>query len=115
MTDPESERDIFEEARQAVEEARGRAEERAEADPEAPGTGPNLDSLRELYERDPYAVLGAAAGAGYILGGGLLTPFTKRLVRMGMKAVLVPVALSRLKELTRGDEAVLPEGSPDGD
>ena len=66
------------------------------------------DSLREdnplahYYERNPYAVLGAAAGLGYVLGGGLLTPFTRRIVRVGLKAMALPVAASQLRELAQG-------------
>jgi hypothetical protein len=58
-------------------------------------------SIRDIYDKNPYAVLASAAGVGYALGGGLLTPFTKRVARIGMKAVVVPFALSRLKELTQ--------------
>lgn len=100
MPESDSDRDIFEEAREAVEQARRRADRDAHA-PDAPAEQlPNLESLRELYERNPYSVLAAAAGAGYILGGGLLTPFTKRLTRMGMKALVIPAALSQLKSLS---------------
>lgn len=65
-------------------------------------------SLREdnplayYYERNPYAVLAAAAGAGYVLGGGLFTPFTRRLLRIGLKTMALPVAASQLRELAQG-------------
>ena len=52
------------------------------------------------YQKSPYAVLAAAAGMGYILGGGLLTPFTRRIVRVGLKAMALPIAASQIKELT---------------
>lgn len=59
--------------------------------------------LQRYYEENPYVVLAAAAGVGYIAGGGLFSPFTRRLVRIGMKAVFVPIAAAQLKALTGGD------------
>lgn len=55
--------------------------------------------LADYYQRNPFAVLGAAAGVGYILGGGLFTPFTRRLLRVGLKAAALPVAASQLRQL----------------
>lgn len=55
--------------------------------------------LADYYEQNPYAVLAAAAGVGYVLGGGLLTPFTRRLVRVGLKAMALPIAASQLRQL----------------
>ncbi|MFB6264400.1 MAG: hypothetical protein ABEL76_12380 [Bradymonadaceae bacterium] len=80
-------------------------------EPSSPGDAPtsgddaspvaDVSRLREYYDENPYAVLAAAAGAGYVVGGGLFTPFTKRLLRIGMKAVVVPATLSQLEELTQ--------------
>jgi hypothetical protein len=46
-------------------------------------------------ERHPIGTLVAAAGAGYVLGGGLFTPMTARLVRgalrLGVRFVVLPV------------------------
>ena len=53
--------------------------------------------LQRYYQHNPYVVVAAAAGLGYVVGGGLFTPFTKRLVRFGMKAMFVPIAASQLK------------------
>ncbi len=58
--------------------------------------------LADYYERNPYAVLGAAAGVGYVLGGGLFSPFTRRILRVGLKAMALPVAASQLRELAQG-------------
>ncbi len=71
--------------------------------------------LAHYYERNPYAVLAAAAGVGYILGGGLLTPFTRRLLRVGLKTMALPVAASQLRELARtagGDDISIGQQSP---
>ena len=59
--------------------------------------------VQRYYEQNPYVVLAAAAGVGYIAGGGLFSPFTRRLVRVGMKALFVPIAATQLKALTGGD------------
>jgi hypothetical protein len=113
MSDSTSDdRDIFDEAREAVEDARGPAERKAgDGDPEAPPLSATeaTGKLREIYDRNPYAVLAAAAGAGYVIGGGLATPFTKRLTRMGLKAVALPMALGKLQELTQAVDLELPE------
>lgn len=60
----------------------------------------DVDKARAFWHENPYLVLGAAAGIGYVLAGGLPTPFTRRLIRIGMKALFVPVAASQLKSLT---------------
>jgi hypothetical protein len=41
-------------------------------------------------ERHPYAMLAAAAAVGYVLGGGLLTSMTGRLIRLGLRAATLP-------------------------
>ncbi len=89
--------DIFDEAREVVEDSRQLADDVEQFYERVADVG----SLKELYDRNPYAVLAAAAGTGYVLGGGLFTPFTKRLGRLGMKALVIPVALSKLREATQ--------------
>lgn len=54
------------------------------------------------YQKNPYAVLAAAAGVGYILGGGLFTPFTRRLIKVGFKTMALPIAAAQLRELAQG-------------
>lgn len=58
--------------------------------------------LQRYYVDNPYIVLGVAAAAGYVAAGGLFSPFTRRLVRIGMRAVFLPVALSKLSDITLG-------------
>jgi hypothetical protein len=57
-------------------------------------------SLGEYYQRNPYAVLAAAAGVGYLLGGGLFSPFTKRITKLAMKGLVIPIASSQVKNLS---------------
>lgn len=49
-----------------------------------------LDLPRQMREH-PYRTLAIAAGVGYVLGGGLFTPLTATLVRVGARAALVPM------------------------
>lgn len=69
--------------------------------------------LGKIYMENPYVVLAAAAGLGYVIGGGLLTPFTRRLLRVGMKALVVPVAASQLKSLASSGGLPLNGRGPD--
>ena len=55
---------------------------------------------QRYFEENPFAVLAVAAGVGYILGGGLLSPFSRRIARIGMKAMVLPIAASQLKSIS---------------
>lgn len=93
----DSERDLFDEARDVVEDGEQLADDVEQMYEQVQETA----SVREFYEKNPYAVLAAAAGTGYVVAGGLFTPFTKRILKTGMKALVLPVAVSRLRELTQ--------------
>lgn len=54
---------------------------------------------QRYFKENPFAVLAVAAGVGYVLGGGLLSPFSRRIARIGMKAMVVPIAASQLKSI----------------
>lgn len=55
--------------------------------------------LRRRMEEHPYAMLGAAAAVGYILGGGLLTSMTGTLIRLGLKVAALPLIKQELWNL----------------
>lgn len=55
--------------------------------------------LTEKVARQPYGMVLAALGLGYVVGGGLFTPTTMRLVRLGMKLASVPPIRDRLLDL----------------
>lgn len=57
--------------------------------------GQTLD-LRGRVVRSPYATLALAFGAGYLLGGGLFTATTARVVRLGMKFAALPLVKDEL-------------------
>lgn len=58
------------------------------------------NSLQQVYQENPYVLLAAAAGVGYLLAGGLFTPFSRRLMRIGLKGLIIPVAAAQLKHLS---------------
>ncbi|MGA9521779.1 MAG: hypothetical protein WBV82_09955 [Myxococcaceae bacterium] len=66
---------------------------------EAKGTVRQLEEtldLRGRVERNPYGMMLAAVGAGYVLGGGLFTPFTGKIVRLGLKLAALPLVKDEL-------------------
>lgn len=59
---------------------------------------------KQVHER-PYVALAAAAGVGFILGGGMRSPFGQVLVRVGVRAFgppLVSAALHSVVERATG-------------
>ena len=65
------------------------------------------NALQRTYQKNPYVVLLGAAGGGYVIGGGLLTPFTRRVVKMSMRAVAIPLLATQVKAILQ------PQGSSD--
>ncbi|MBZ4415610.1 hypothetical protein [Myxococcus sp. RHSTA-1-4] len=57
--------------------------------------GQTLD-LRGRVERNPYGMMAAALGVGYLLGGGLFTPLTARIVRLGVRLAALPFVKDEL-------------------
>jgi hypothetical protein len=55
--------------------------------------------LAEAVRQSPYGSLGAALGTGYLLGGGLPSPTTARLLRLGLKLASVPVVQDKLLDV----------------
>lgn len=65
--------------------------------------GAALDAKRVLdlkgrMDRHPYATMAAAVGLGYVLGGGLFSRLTAQALRIGARAVLVPLLKAQLSE-----------------
>ncbi len=82
-------------AKQVVEEAR------AFRDSLGHSVGQFTESvdLRGRVERNPIAMCLAAAGVGYLLGGGLFSPFTSRLFKVGLRLAIIPLVKSQLSAL----------------
>ncbi len=63
--------------------------------------GRSLD-LCGRVERHPIGMVVAAMGVGYVLGGGLFSPTTARLLRVGVRLALLPIIKSQLSVLAGG-------------
>lgn len=70
-----------------------------------------LAELQRHVGRHPYRTVAAALGVGYALGGGIFTPLTSRLlrlgIRIGIRTALLPVLKAELSEMANafiGDE-----------
>ncbi len=75
-----------------------------------------LDLKRRMEER-PWSTMAVAAGVGYLLGGGLFTPLTGRMVRLGTRVLLLPILRAQLEAMVQGAAAPPApgfEGSEDG-
>ncbi|HEX8440621.1 hypothetical protein [Archangium sp.] len=52
--------------------------------------------LKGRVERNPYMMLAAAFGVGYVLGGGLFTRTTARVIRLGVRLAALPMVKDEL-------------------
>lgn len=93
-------------AKKAVEEARAFKDAVAS---QANSFSSSID-LRGRVERNPIGMVLAAAGIGYVLGGGLFSPLTGRLVRYGLRLAVIPLVKSQLSGIM-GSGAQPGEGS----
>jgi hypothetical protein len=66
------------------------------------------DVTREL-ERRPFRTLALAAGAGFLLAGGLFTRFSFRLISFGARLAVLPVVAAELAAVLEADT---PTGRP---
>lgn len=85
-------------ARRAVEEARAFKEAFAS---QASSFSSSID-LRGRVDKNPILMVCAAAGVGYVLGGGLFSPLTAKLVRYGLRLALIPLVKSQLAGIVGG-------------
>lgn len=76
---------LNESAQQLLDEARSTFEDLGEA----------VD-VRGRVRRHPYGMVAAALGAGYVLGGGLFSPFTFRLLGLGVRLAAIPLVKRQL-------------------
>jgi hypothetical protein len=62
------------------------------------------ESLQSQTEARPYVVLGAAAGIGFVIGGGLASPIGQALVRTSLRAFGGPLLQAVLNATTEAVE-----------
>ena len=58
--------------------------------------------LSRAVQEHPFTTVLVAAGVGYLLGGGLLTPLTRRALSLGARAVLIPMLKGQLEAMVAG-------------
>ncbi|WP_224367181.1 hypothetical protein [Hyalangium versicolor] len=57
--------------------------------------GATLD-IKGRVDRNPYGMVAAALGVGYVLGGGLFTPLTGRILKLGARLAMLPFVKDEL-------------------
>jgi ElaB/YqjD/DUF883 family membrane-anchored ribosome-binding protein len=58
----------------------------------------NALDIQGRVQRNPYGTVAAAVGIGYVLGGGLFSPLTSRIVGLGLRIGLRLAVLPMLKQ-----------------
>jgi hypothetical protein len=101
-TDTDRDERVMDHAKRMAEEARAFKEAVAS---QAETFTRSID-LRGRVQRNPLGMVAAAAGVGYVLGGGLFSPLTGRLLRVGLRLALIPLVKSQLSNIV---------GSSDGE
>ena len=64
------------------------------------------DAIQIQVQENPIRAVLIAAGVGYVLGGGLAAPLTRRLTRLAARALLIPLLdepTTRLWDWIRSD------------
>jgi hypothetical protein len=72
--------------------------------------------LKGRVHRHPYGMLAAAAGIGYLLGGGLFSPLTGRMVQLGIRLAALPFVKDELLAIAQNTLDALGasnEGAPE--
>jgi ElaB/YqjD/DUF883 family membrane-anchored ribosome-binding protein len=67
--------------------------------------------LEGRVNRNPYGTIAAAVGIGYVLGGGLFSPLTARIVKLGLRIGLRLAVLPLVKDELFGLAASLEVGT----
>lgn len=76
-------------------------------------------SLTARVHRHPYGMVAAAIGVGYLLGGGLFTPLSGRLFKLGVRLAALPfvkeelvgIAEAALNGLTQSGQSASPSSA----
>jgi len=68
--------------------------------------------LRGRVQRAPIGMVSAALGIGYVLGGGLFSPVTRRLLKLGAGMILVPFVKKQLAVMAGSSASPRPAAEP---
>ena len=60
--------------------------------------------LGPAMQEHPFRTVLFAMGVGYVLGGGLFTPLTGTIVRVGARAMLLPILRNQLANMAAGKQ-----------
>jgi hypothetical protein len=71
--------------------------------------------LEGRVKRNPYGAVAAALGLGYVLGGGIFTKLTSRIVRIGLRIGVRVAVLPLLKDQIAGLAETLSGVDTDGE
>ncbi len=55
--------------------------------------------IAEQTRKHPYAMVGAAFGLGYVAGGGLFSPTTRRVLELSVKLLALPPVRDKLLDM----------------
>jgi hypothetical protein len=58
--------------------------------------------IQGRVDRNPYGMILAAVGVGYVLGGGLFSRLTGNLVKLGLRVAALPYVKEELLNLAKG-------------
>lgn len=70
-------------------------------------------NIRGRVRRHPYGMVAAALGAGFVLGGGLFSPLTFRLLGLGVRLAALPLIKSQLVGFAEAAVSGFTEGDDD--
>ena len=68
-------------------------------------TGAKLNSSLDLngrVQRNPIGSVLVAIGIGYVLGGGLFSPVTKKALKIGLRLAIIPFVKGQISALAGG-------------
>jgi len=99
--EPECDQGAMDHAKRMAEEARAFKEAVAS---QAESFTRSID-LRGRVQRHPLGMVAVAAGVGYVLGGGLFSPLTGRMLRLGLRLALIPLVKSQLSNIVGPSDA----------
>jgi hypothetical protein len=89
---------VLRQSRALGDDVRGLAQELGEA---AREVREKVDVTRSV-QAHPFRTVLIAAGLGYVIGGGLFSPLTARLLGLGTRAMLIPLLKGQLEALAAG-------------